>query len=201
MGLEIFTYFYADYPEAMHEFMEASIENELRRVHSVADAELSPVILIPEDFSSKTGPMFSPEFLNACHYPYLKRLADAWHEHGIKVLYHSDGNYKEVIPELISCGLGGFYCLEPAAGMDIIELKNAYPEIVWSGGLDGVDLMESGTPEQVKAQVHRHIRKTNALQTGGMFLATSSEMNPLVKAENFRAMVEAAGDIRNPLSL
>ena len=69
--------------------------------------------------------------------------------------------------------------------------------MVWSGGVDGVDLMERGTPEQVTAEVHRHIMETGALNTGGMLIASSSEINPTVKPENFRAMVEAADTIRD----
>ncbi|MBN2375123.1 MAG: hypothetical protein JXD22_01885 [Sedimentisphaerales bacterium] len=198
MGLEIFSYFYAAYPEVMHEYLEVSAENELLRIHAVADKDLSPVILIPEDFSEKRGPIFPPAFLQACLYPYVKKLTDAWHEHDITALFHSDGNYLKALPSLIGCGVDGFYCLEPAAGMDVVNLKNSYPGQVWAGGLDGVELMEHGTPDQVRKEVHRHIRQTNVLQTGGMFLATSSEINPPVKPENFKAMVDAAGEIRNP---
>ena len=82
--------------------------------------------------------------------------------------------------------------------MDVVELKATYPEMVWLGGLDGIELMERGTQQQVKEEVHRQIRETNVLQTGGMFLATSAEINPPVRPENFRAMVEAAGEIQNP---
>jgi len=193
MGLELFTYFYMDHPDVMLEFMEVSTAAELRRIHAVADTSLSPVILIPEDFSAKDGPIFGPEFLKKVHYPYIKKLTDAWHEHGITVIYHSDGNYKIAIADLMDCGVDGFYCLEPACGMDIVELKNKYPQMVWAGGVDGVELMERGTPGQVKAEVARHIIETNALQTGGMFVATSSEINPPVKPENFTAMIEAVG--------
>lgn len=198
MGLELFSYFYADYPNVMHNFMEISVENELRRIQAIADVALSPVVLIPEDFSDKRGPIFPPAFLQDCHYPYVKKLTDAWHEHGIKALYHSDGNYSRAIPDLIHAGVDGFYCLEPAAGMEVIELKKTYPKMVWAGGLDGVELMERGTPQQVRDEVHRHIQRTNVIQTGGMFLATSSEINPPIKPQNFRAMIEAAAEIRNP---
>jgi len=98
----------------------------------------------------------------------------------------------------MQCGVDGFYCLEPACGMDILELKRTYPEMVWAGGLDGVDLMERGGPADVRAEVHRHIRESNVLQEGGMFVATSAEINPPVKPENFRAMIEAVGELTNP---
>ncbi len=191
MGLEIFSYFVSDYPEVFAAFLEQAAEGELRRVHAVADAALSPVILIPEDFSTKQGPMFSPEFLGQYLYPHVRRLTAAWHEHGVVALYHSDGNYRKAIPDLIGCGVDGFYCLEPGCGMDIVEFKNAWPNMVWSGGVDGVDLLERGSPEQVRTEVRRQIRATNAVETGGMFVASSSEINPPIPPENFRAMLEA----------
>jgi len=198
MGLEIFTYFTYSYPEVYADYLKLKTERELQRIHAVADRALAPAILIPEDFASKSGPIFSPEFLQTYHYPNVKKVTDAWHAHGVKVIYHSDGNYRKAIPDLAACGVDGFYCLEPNCGMDIVDLKNTWPELVWAGGVDGVDLMERGAPADVRAEVHRHIRETNALETGGMFVASSSEINPPIKPENFRAMVDAVGELTNP---
>ncbi len=193
MGLEIHTFFCQEYPDVLLEFMEVSTEMELLRIDAVADGELSPVILIPEDFSTKQGPIFCPDFLHKYHYPYISRMTEAWHRHGIKALYHSDGNYRKAIPDLIGCGVDGFYCLEPNCGMDIVALKRSWPRMVWAGGVDGVDLMERGTPERVRAEVRRQILESAALADGGMFVASSSEINPPIPPENFRAMVEAVG--------
>ena len=114
------------------------------------------------------------------------------------MLYHSDGNYGSVIPQLMACGVDGFYCLEPACGMDIVQLSRRWPGMVWSGGVDGVELMERGTPLQVKEEVHRQITETRLLSEGGVFIATSSEINPTIPPENFKAMVEAVGEHPNP---
>ena len=81
--------------------------------------------------------------------------------------------------------------------MDIVELKNAMPEMVWAGGVDGVDLMERGAPEQVRSEVIRHIRDTDAIRTGGMFVASSSEINPPIPVENYAAMVDAVGEAKS----
>lgn len=197
IGLELFVYLCQDYPQALSDYVEVCTERELRRIDAVADPGLSPVILIPEDFATKHGPIFSPEFLAREHFPAVRRLTEAWHQRGISVLYHSDGNYKQVIPQLMECGVDGFYCLEPGIGMDMVELKNRWPQMIWAGGVDGVDLLERGTAGQVRAEVRRHIRETDALNTGGMFVGSSSEINPPVKPENFRAMVEAVGELRN----
>lgn len=198
LGLELFCYLHAEQPEVVSDFLEAYVQSEIRRVHAVADPTLSPAILIADDFATKHGPIFSPEFLRQEHFPRLRRVTAAWHKHGLKVVYHSDGNWRSVIPDLVACGVDGFYCLEPALGMDITDLKARWPDLVWAGGLDGVDLMERGSPEQVAREVERHLRETDALRTGGMFVGSSSEINPSVKPENYRAMVEAAGRLRAP---
>ena len=198
IGITAFSYLCVDSPDVISEFIEAWTLHHIRKAHAVADPALTPVILIADDFATKQGPIFSPDFLRREHFPRVRRLTEAWKEHGVKVLYHSDGNWKMVIPDLIECGVDGFYCLEPAVGMDIVELKNTWPEMVWAGGVDGVDLMERGRPEQVRAEVRRHILETRALETGGMFVGTSSEVNPPIKPENFAAMIEAVGELRNP---
>ena len=95
-------------------------------------------------------------------------------------------------------GVDGFYCLEPDCGMDIVELKQRWPGMVWSGGVDGVDLLERQGPAAVRAEVVRHIIESDALRTGGMFVASSSEINPPIPADNYRAMVEAVGELWNP---
>ncbi len=197
MGLDIFTFFSLDHPEMLKDYMELSIANEIQRVAAVADSRLSPVILIPEDFSTKQGPIFRPDFLDSYHYPYIARLARAWRDKGCKVIYHSDGNYKAAVPSLIDCGVDGFYCLEPNCGMNTVELKNRWPKMVWMGGINGVDTMEFGTPAVVRSDVHRDILETNALSSGGLFIASSSEINPPIPPENFKAMVDAVGELIN----
>jgi hypothetical protein len=198
LGLELFSYLVCDHPEVFARYMAVSGARRLEWAQAVADPELSPVILIAEDFATKQGPLVPPDFLARHHYPHVERITAAWHRAGVKVLYHSDGNYRKAIPDLMACGVDGFYCLEPGVGMDIVELKRTWPQMVWSGGVDGVDLMERGSPEQVRAEVLRHIRETDALRTGGMFVASSSEINPPIPPENFRAMVAAVGEARNP---
>lgn len=198
LGLDTFIYLYDAYPQVVADYLQTYTDSEMRRLHAIADPGLSPVVLIAEDFASKQGSIFSPAFLREMLFPHVRRITAAWHSHGLKVLYHSDGNWRRVVPDLVDCGVDGFYCLEPSLGMDIVELRKTWPRHVWAGGVDGVDLMERGSPEQVRREVHRIIRETDALSTGGIFIDTSSEINPLIRPENFRAMVDAVGALANP---
>ncbi len=198
MGIDIFTFFYLDYPELLQEYLGLYTARMECWIEAAADPELSPVVLLADDFATKQGPLFNTAFLAEYLFEPARRLTAAYHRHGMKVLFHSDGRWDQVIPELIKTGADGFYCLEKACGMDIVDLKNQYPDQVWAGGLDGIDLLERGTPEMVAAEVRRHITGTDCLAHGGMFLASSSEINPPVRLENFQAMVAGAGRYRNP---
>ena len=198
MGLELFAYVMAERSELLAEFLELSTAREEARIAAVADPQLCPLVLIPEDFATKNGPLFSPAFCRRFHYPFIKRLASAWRQRGTHVLYHSDGNYRSAIPELAATGVEGFYCLEPNCGMEVVALKAEHPGLTWAGSVDGTDLMERGSAEAVYAEAVRQIRGTRALETGGFLLASSSEINPPIPAANFRALLRAAQHERRP---
>ena len=197
LGLDIFSYLYFDDAQVITDYLNTYMEAELKRIEAIADRSLSPVVLIAEDFAYKGGTIFSPDLLRKELFPRIRQLTKAWHRHGLKVLFHSDGDWKDVIPDLVECGVDGFYCLEPSLGMDIVVLRNKWPEHVWAGGLDGVDLMELGNPDQVRLHVQRIIEETDLLHRGGVFIDTSSEINPMIKPENFVAMVQTVGEIWN----
>ncbi|MCX7917315.1 MAG: hypothetical protein N2589_04225 [bacterium] len=171
--IEPLTYLIYDEPEIIEEYFEFRTEYEVKKADLIGVLKLFPVILIPDDIASKTGPIFSPEFYKRYFFPYLKKQIDVWHAYGIKVIYHSDGNYKILIDDFIKIGVDGFYCLELSCGMDIVELKNKYPNIIWAGGVDGVNLMERGSIYDVEKEVKRQIYETNALNKGGLFIGTS----------------------------
>ena len=198
MGLEIFSYFYMEYSDTMRRFMELSTEYSCRKVLAAGDNSLTPVVLIAEDFCAKVGPIFSPEILNHVHYPFVKQLTDAWHEVGLKVIYHTDGDFRKVIPDLISCNVDGFYCLERSCGMHIEQLAKECPSMIWAGGVDGVSTMEFGCEEDVRKEVLQIIDSTKALERGGIFIDSSSEINPTIPVTNFSAMVNAVSERYNP---
>jgi len=83
-----------------------------------------------------------------------------------------------------------------AALSGVFQLRRHPSRDVTSEILDGPAL-ERGTSEQVRAEVRRQILETNALETGGMFVGSSSETNPPIKSENFAAMIEAVGELRS----
>ncbi|MDP6360158.1 MAG: uroporphyrinogen decarboxylase family protein, partial [Planctomycetota bacterium] len=86
--------------------------------------------------------------------------------------------------------------IEPAAGMDIAEVKKLYGDLVAIvGNIDCGDLLCNGTPEQVREKVRWTIEAAGA--GGGFILSSSNSIHSSVKPENYLAMAEACREFGN----
>jgi uroporphyrinogen decarboxylase len=87
----------------------------------------------------------------------LKRMADVVHREGVKLMFHSCGAVREVIPDLIACGVDILNPLQPAAkGMEPAGLKKDFGEnLAFHGGIDIQYLLPQKTPDVVAAETQR----------------------------------------------
>jgi len=186
-GFELFAYIEADQPGLISEFLETATENSIAFCHAVADSALSPAVLTYGDIACKGRLLHSREFLRQEFFPRLKRLNDAWHEHGLKCLFHSDGYLMEVMDDLIEAGIDGLNPIEIVAGMDLKELKAKYGDRIFlAGGIDMSQLMSQGTPEEVREVCREAIRTSYP----GYFIGSTTESDNSVKLENLVALYE-----------
>ncbi|MCL4401651.1 MAG: hypothetical protein M1436_03165 [Acidobacteria bacterium] len=185
-GLEFFSYGYAEDPELISDWLEALNWAEIQRVHETADSSLSPVALVFADQADKNQTLFSPAFLRREFFPRLKKLVDAWHSHGIKVIFHSDGNLWRVLDDFKAAGIDGINPLEPLSKMYAGDVRKCYPDWVLMGGIDASQLLPFATPDEI----HRTVRKTihEAGPNGRLWLGSSTEIHPSMPVENIFAM-------------
>jgi len=190
LGLELFCYAYADDPDLVSRWVEALNLHEVARVAMLPKAyEMGPVALVYSDIADSQATLFSPAFLHKELMPRLERLVAAWHSHGVKVIYHSDGNLWEVLDDLVATGIDGLNPLEPLSGMDAAAVRARYPRLVLVGGVDASRLLAFGTPDEVRAEVRRLLQATKGR---GYLLGSSTEIHPGCAVENVLAMWEAA---------
>jgi hypothetical protein len=193
-GLDLFSYAYAENPELVSDWLEALNWAEIQRVHETADAKLSPVALVFADQADKHSTMFSPAFLRREFFPRLRKLVDAWHSHGIPVIFHSDGNLWSVLPDFQAAGIEGLNPLEPLCRMYAGDVRKAYPDWILMGGIDASQLLPHGSEEDVRGAVRRTLRDAGA--QGRYWIGSSTEIHPAIPVRNALAMwdeVERSG--------
>jgi hypothetical protein len=189
VGIEFFSYLCADDPGLASEYLELSTEREVAIIHAIADPQLSPWALTYGDIAAKAKLLHSPEWLRRAFFPRLKRLNDAYHEHAIRCLFHSDGYLMEVMPDLIETGIDGLNPIETVAGMDVREVYRLYGDRIFlAGGIDMSQLLSNGTPDQVRDVC----RKAVADAPTGYFMGSTTEIDNSSRLENVLAMVEVS---------
>jgi uroporphyrinogen decarboxylase len=187
LGFEMFSYLLMDEPDLLIEWFDELIKHEINRVSRCADYELSPLACVFSDIAGKNGLLFSPQFLKTEYFPRLKCLIDEWHKHGIRVIYHSEGDITEVIPDLINAGADGINPLEPDI-LDIRQIRADYPDLILWGGIDNNELLCRGSVEQVEQAVKDLI--DSAGSNGRLLLGSSGQIHPANKLENVLAMFQ-----------
>ncbi len=189
LGMELYAYLEWDEPGLVSEYLDAYTDHNVALCHAIADARLSPCVLTYGDIACKERLLHSPEFLRREFFPRLKRLNDAWHEHGLKCLFHSDGYLMEVMDDLVAAGIDGLNPIETVAGMSLREVKQKYGRRLFlAGGIDMSQLLSNGTPDAVREVCRQAIRDARP----GYFIGSTTELDNSVRLENVLAMVEVA---------
>ncbi len=151
------------------------------------------IIKIGDDLGTQESLMMSPtmyrQLLKPVHADFISFIKERT---SAKVLFHSDGDVAQLIPDFIEIGVDILNPLQTSAGMmaDLATLKRRYgKDMVFCGGVDSHRVLPLGTPAEVREEVRRVI---GLLAPGGgcMIGAVHTVMND-VPAENVLAMVDA----------
>jgi hypothetical protein len=189
LGLELFSYVWADDPGLISEALEAMTVRNIAECHAIADPALSPAVLTYGDIAYKQRLIHSPMFLRAEFYPRLKRLNDAWHEHGLKCLFHSDGYLMEAIDDLVEAGIDGLNPIETVAGMSLVEVREKVGHRLFlAGGIDMSQLLSNGTTDEVRAACEQAIHDAYP----GFFMGSTTEADNSCTLENLLVMYQVA---------
>jgi hypothetical protein len=165
-------FLYADYPDAVEKYLDLVNAKTLERLQAVAFYDICPVAIIWDDIAYKNGLFYPREMLKKLFYKPLNEICSLLHSRGIKVVFHSDGDVREVLPDLAACGIDGFNPLEISSGMDYGDFKAKYgKKIALVGGMNAVETLAFGSVDDVVAETKRLIKIAGA---GGGFMAASS---------------------------
>lgn len=124
IGDEIALMAMVENPEWLVDVAETFTDVTLQNFDAALAAGIRPDGLwIYGDMAFKTSTMCSPAMYRELFWPQHKRLADWAHAHGMKLIYHTDGNVNGVIDLYMEAGFDCLQPLETKAGMDVRNLS------------------------------------------------------------------------------
>jgi len=138
MGEEIACLAYYEQPELMADILATITDTTMRVLEPISEKLHIDQLMVHEDFAGKSGPLVGPVQVREYFQPYYRRVWDLVSSRGARIFEQdTDGNINPVIPALLDCGLTSIYPMEPAAGMDIVQLRQTYGKrLAMRGGID-----------------------------------------------------------------
>jgi uroporphyrinogen decarboxylase len=152
------------------------------------------IVLTGDDFGSQNGPLVSPNMWTRFLGKGFSDYAALCKSHGAKVMHHTCGSVRPIIPLMIERGLDVLQSIQPeAADMDPRALKREFGErLAFHGGISIQRTMPFGSPEDVRADVKDRIESLG--QGGGYIACTSHNIQADTPLHNLEALLQAYRD-------
>jgi uroporphyrinogen decarboxylase len=182
-----------EYVRALYaKLVDAWLAN-LRGLHA-AVGERVQVLQIADDFGTQRAPFLSLRSFRELVMPAYKRGLDWVHAHtNWKVMLHSDGAIRPLLPAIIEMGVDILNPVQTtAAGMEAGPLKAEFGRdlVFWGGACDPQTTLTFGSPEQVREETRRNVE---ILAHGsGYVFAPVHNVQATVPPENILALFRSA---------
>jgi uroporphyrinogen decarboxylase len=157
-------------------------------------ADVVDVIAEADDYGTQESQLIDPDHFRQYYKPHISRIISAMRKSApsAKIMFHSCGNVRPVIPDFIELGID---ILNPvhinATGMEPFQLKKDFGKdvVFWGGGVDTQKILATGTVLDIEEDVKKNI---DALAPGGGFVfAAVHNIQSEVPPQNIIAMCEA----------
>lgn len=193
MGEEVCCIAYYEQPELMMDILNTMSDTAFKVLDRISDKLLIDNLSVHEDLAGKSGPLVGPNIVHEFIKPYYRRIWDMLSSKGTKLFSQdSDGDMNPVLDAFIDCGVNVTYPAEPAAGMDIVELRKKYGnKLAFKGGIDKYVLSQS------KADIRRELeyKLQPMMQEGGVVFGLDHRIPNGTPLENYRYYVDLSREI------
>lgn len=180
-------------PASAHFLLERTAAIQKAAAIRMAKAGVD-IVILGDDVAGQNGLLLSHELWRTFLRDRLATTCSAVHETSpsAKVFYHSDGNVVPLIPDLIECGVDILNPLQPEC-LDPAAVKRDFGDrLSFWGAVSVQRTMSTGTPEEVRAEVHERLRTVG--RDGGYILAPAHVLGPETPWENIQAFFDAADE-------
>jgi uroporphyrinogen decarboxylase len=174
--------------ECMLEHINAYYLEYNRRVFEAAGG-LIDIFMMGDDFGTQKGPMISlPMWQRFFEKGFCDFIALA-HQYGLKVMHHTCGGVRPLIPLFIHAGLDILQSLQPrAAGMDLAGLKHDFGDhLAFHGSVDIQKTLPFGTTDDVIDESRQRLEAGKP--GGGFIICTAHNIQVDVPLENVLALI------------
>jgi uroporphyrinogen-III decarboxylase len=193
MGEEIACLAYYEQPELMHDILDTIADTALRVLERVTDRITIDQLSVHEDLAGKAGPLIGPLQIRQYIKPYFSAVWDLVSSRGTRLFdMDSDGNMWQVLDAFLECGINSMHPMEPAAGMDIVEVRKQYgSRLAMRGGIDKHALRQGR--DAIRAELER--KMIPLMGQGGMVFGLDHRIPNGTPLSDYRYYVDLGREL------
>jgi uroporphyrinogen decarboxylase len=178
----------AEHPERMGAVINrlGAYYLEMAKAELEAGAGLLDGFVIWGDVAYKKCTFMSPRYWREYFKPWVAKMTEAAHAHGLPVIYHGCGNVRAIFADFVEMGIDAYNPLEAKAGMDVVELRRQYGHRIGFCGNSDIQVWESGDRDAIRREV---LRKLNAAKGGGFIFQSDHSVSSSVSGRAYDYIV------------
>jgi len=180
-------------PELIDDILQTITDTCVKTFQRVLDIVTIDHLDVHEDMAGKSGPLFGPRQVERFMKPYYRTVWDMLQQAGASLFCQdSDGNMNGIVDSMLDCGINFMFPCEPAAGMDIVEMRKKYGNrVALKGGINKHALR--GTKEDVRRELE--YKMCDLTKGGGTIFALDHRIPNGVPVENYRYYVQLGREL------
>lgn len=195
LGEEELCVAFYEQPELIHDILTTIGDTAVKVLDTVSAAVQVDMLSVHEDMAGKSGPLAGPNQIREFIAPYYRRVWDLLRDRGARIFdQDSDGDMNPVIESFLEAGVNCMHPMEPAANMDIVQVREKYgTRLAFYGGIDKHVIRQSR--EDIERELEHKIPPM--VKTGGCVLALDHRIPNGTPLENYKFYVRKAWEIMN----
>jgi uroporphyrinogen decarboxylase len=180
--------------------MELLMERHMKTLEKVCDAvgDVVDILRFGDDLGMDSGPFMGLDVYKNLFEDHRTRLCSYVHENSsMKTFLHTCGSVYQYIPSLIDSGIDIINPVQTnCRDMEPDKLKKEFGKdiVFWGGGADPREILNRGTPEEVREDVKRRLEVF--APGGGYVFNNIHNIMGEVPPENIIAMFETAKEFK-----
>ena len=143
-------------------------------------------VALGADYGHNKGPFVSPASFAKIYAPGLKRRSEILHEMGLPNLFHSCGNNRLILGQMVDAGIDAYQAIQPVEHIEEIKAEFGDRLALWGGV--STDTLCRGTVDQVRQQALFTMK--HCAPGGGLILASSHSVCVRTPLANYQAVLE-----------
>jgi len=177
-------------PEKLNDQSQRWLDANLELAQKLdANGHLLDGFALCSDYCFNTNPFFRPDQFEEFIVPYLKQGIEEYRKMGYYSIKHTDGNIMPILKQIADCKPDAIHSLDPQGGVSIPEVRRIVGDEICLIGNVNCGLLQTGTDEEMRADVLRSLREGMATGRGYIF-STSNCAYTGLPLERYETMID-----------